>query len=215
MRGVAGNVTVTLAWRAADLPDKGLGLLLLDVHRSALPRGTNRPPLALTARFLITVEAPDIPEAYRLIGELAFAMLEDTELELELEPVPPHVWTMLDATARPALIVRLPVRRARPQPKAPRVREPLVVHVGPVVSFEGRVLGPGDFPIPYARVEVPGLGASAYADNSGHFRFASLPLYPPLRELIVNAKGVRTTIVAEESDGFPNPLIVRLTEAEV
>jgi hypothetical protein len=215
MGTIVGDVPVALAARGSELPDRGIGLLLLEVHRSAAPRGTRRTPLALSARFLVTIEAADPAESYRLVGELAFAAVEDTELEIELEPVPAHVWAMLAATARPALIVRVPVRRARPEPEGPRVREPLVAHVSPVVALEGRVLGPGDFPIPYARIEAPGLGAAAYADPAGFFRLAPLPLDPPLRELIVKAKGVRTTIVAEESAGFRTPLTVRLSEAEV
>jgi len=69
---------------------EGVGLFLMDTVLTPPARGTKRPPLQITLRYLVTTWAESPEKAHRMFGELLFAALESSEFEVESKP--PDVW---------------------------------------------------------------------------------------------------------------------------
>jgi len=109
---------------------------------------------------------------------------------------------------RPAFRLRVPLARERSQDVA-GVKVPLLTQAMPA-ALQGRVVGPGDIPIPGALVELPAMGLSARTDIKGCFRFASVPAGTPLGRLEVRAKGAVLAVRAEELPTEEGALVVRL-----
>jgi hypothetical protein len=129
---------------------------------------------------------------------------------VDLAPVPVVLWSALGVPPRPAFRLRVPLERERPMPAVPRVKEPLVIRTVPAEVLLGRVVGPGDIPIPDALVELPSMGLSARTDAKGRFRFASVPTDTPLGRLEVRAKGEVLAVRTEELPTEEGALLVRL-----
>ncbi|MGH9752553.1 MAG: carboxypeptidase-like regulatory domain-containing protein, partial [Blastocatellia bacterium] len=86
-----------------------------------------------------------------------------------------------------------PLRRERPEPAIPLVREPVVLHPSPMRVLSGTVYESGGTPIMGARVEILSLGIATRTDGLGRFRFAGVPSNGQLR-LLAQAKGQRKEI---------------------
>lgn len=214
---VLPDAPVSLALPDANPTQRGVGLYLLELAPAPVLRtscATSRPPLRLVLCYLVTTHADSPENAHRLLGDLAFAALEESELEVELSPVPIEIWAALGVPPRPAFRLRVSLERERPVPAIPRVRMPLTTRAVPAVPLFGRVLGPGDFPIPNALVELPSLGLSVRSDARGVFRFASVPSGTPLGQLEVRAKGEVLAVRAEELPTEEGALLVRLALKE-
>lgn len=165
----------------------------------------------LVLRYLLTV-AGETAEAHRLLGELAFAALDATDFTLDAEPLTPDLWQALGLPPQPCLVLRVPLRRRRPQPEVPLVREPLVVDRANLTSLRGRVLGPEDTPLVNALVELPGLRQRQTTDARGHFTFDTIPLADQ-QTILVRAKGRETSVtVSPTSTG--QPVIIRIDPLE-
>jgi hypothetical protein len=210
IKETVGVDAVSLAPPGAQEGDSSVSLYLLELADAPPPRSTGLSPLQLSLRYLVTTWAKEVTEAHRILGELALAAMEQTDFELELEPLPAETWTALGLVPQPAFILRVPLRRERPERPAPYVRERLVVRAGPSRSFTGRVLGPEEIPIADATVEVPSLGTRTRTDGQGRFVFANVPVDPPIRHLLVRAKGrlLNVTLGTEIAEG--EPLVIRV-----
>jgi hypothetical protein len=95
-------------------------------------------------------------------------------------------------------------------PPTKYVRGPLLVSSTNVVSLYGRVVGPGDLPIPDALVELQSLELSERTDRKGYFRFATVPADPPKLVLRVVAKGRDVSVPVERPTSPGEPLIIHL-----
>src|SRR6185295_9450074 len=115
------------------------------------------------------------------------------------------------AAPRAAFILRLPFRREVPEPRALRVRAPLVAQVVGSAPLWGQVLGPGGIPLAGAAVEVPALELFTSADADGRFRFASVPADPPPK-VVVRAKGTAQTFAGPDVPGAPLTLQFQIEE---
>ena len=119
--------------RQNTAPVEGVGLYLLDLQEGPAARERRNQPLQLKVRYLITVSAAEPEEAHRRLGELAFAALASPEFEVELG-VPTALWPAFGVPPRPAFLLRVAVRRERPERPVPLVTEPLVVEAAPVAA---------------------------------------------------------------------------------
>lgn len=209
------KVDVTFAPLAGAPPaKKTVGLHLLEVLPTPVLRTPKRPPLQLTLRYLVTASAEKPEEAHRLLGDLAFAALENPEFDVEVESVGPAVWTAIGVPMRPAFVLRIPLRKERPEPPVRRVRMPLVIRNAPMRPFTGLVVGPGDIPIPGALVDAPSLGQTAETDVQGRFRFPGVPVGLSLKLLRVRAKGLVATINLDRPSAKDAPIVIRMDALE-
>lgn len=211
-------------WTQSTLPDAevtfgapldakegtGVSLYLFDLINNPPARGTRRPPLQVALRYLVTSWAEEPHKAHRLLGDLMFAAMDNPDFDIEVDSIPVELWRALGVAPRPAFVIRVPLRRERPELERRLVRMPLVVKQSPIGSVEGIVVGPGDIPIANARVELPGLRRSTRTDSKGRFRFSAVPTEPPPEMLIVKAKGKEMSV--RPADTAPNGerLVIRL-----
>ena len=206
---VVEGVSFSLAPPASPQTGRGVSFYLLELVENAPARTTTPTPLQLSLRYLISSWAETPEEAHRLLGEIAFAAMENTEFAVELQPLNPAAWAALGVAPRPSFFLRVPLRKDRPQPSVKRVRAPLVVHVAPVISVYGVVLGPDDLPIMGAAVTIPSLNASTRTDTQGRFSFQSVPGGTATGELHVRARGREMRITVEEGTSKETPLVIR------
>lgn len=205
-----GDLPFSLAPPTGELDGKGVSCYLLELADFPPPRTTNRPPLQFYLRYLITTWAEDPQEAHRMLGELVFAAMENPELRVEFEPPPAATWSALGVTPRPSFILRIPLRRERPEPAVERVRVPLELRAAPIVTLHGVVLGPDDVPVMGAYVSIPLLNRSVRTDMQGRFRFPATPGGEGgVRHLHVRAKGRELDVPVEQGTLESGPIIVR------
>src|SRR5215470_16641931 len=185
---LAGSVDVPVRAAAPQTPDEGTGLsvwpLALLPERELRSAGP-REPLRFRVRHLVTGDVD-------ALDRVLVAAVEAGEPAISLESPSDQAWLALGAKPQPALLIDVPARVGRPTPSVPLVRGPLRVRGGTPQAIRGRVLGPGEVPLPGMRVEVVSTGAWAYADAAGRFAFAAVPREEPLR-LAVQGKGTRLT----------------------
>jgi Pvc16 N-terminal domain len=219
---VLGNVEVSLEAPRDDSREATSGqevsiYLLNLIHKPAASSGHTL-PLEISLHYLITTWA-DAPEtAHRLLGELVFAALETPKFEVQLEPVPNTVWTALNRMPRPNFVLSVPLKRDRPHRQVPLVQVAPVLQTAPLQAISGKVLGPGNIPITNAQVEIPGLRRVTDTDTQGRFTFATIPVHPPVRQLLVRAKGRQFSVVLEPptppEPSIPEPLLIYLQDLE-
>jgi hypothetical protein len=187
---VAGpGVQVALTAPADEHGGAGVSLFLMDLASQQPMRGQERAPLQLALRYLVTAWAEDPLAEHRLLGALVAAAMQEEGFEVLLSPTTPATWIALGAAPRPAFVLQVPVRQARPEPVLPRVRGPLVVRGVALAPLAGVVLGPGDVPVASARVEVPSADAVTETDPQGRFRFPALPVEPRQKLVRIRARG--------------------------
>jgi hypothetical protein len=204
------HVDVSLTPPGASKATKEVSLYLLELIQSPPARGTRRPPLMMTLRYLVTTTAPKPEEAHQMLGTLVLAALQNPEFEVEQEPLPLALWTALGIAPRPSFVLRVPFRQERPEKLAPPVKHPIVIKQLPLRSFEGRIVGPENIPIMNARVELPSLDLYTSTDSRGRFRFSSVPAAPGARLLRVRAKGQEFSINTEQAASDKDPLVIQL-----
>jgi hypothetical protein len=207
-RGVlGGEVAIALEPPGPAAPQHVVSLYLLELAPEPPARNTTRAPLQIAARYLVTTYAPAPGEAHRLLGELAFAALEQPGFEVDLASLPTELWAAFGVPPRPAFVVRVMVRRPRPEPAVPRVRMPLIMQAQPMAGLEGVVLGPEDIPLAGARVELPGLDRVTHTDARGRFYLPGVPRAGGSQRLRVSAKGSLQELIVEPAQ--PAPLVIR------
>lgn len=215
---VLGDVNVSFAAPHNDSSDgisrQDVGIYLLRmIHK---PAATSRYalPLEISLHYLITTWANTPEAAHQLLGELAFAALENPEFEVQLEPPSMDTWIALSRMPRPCFILSVPLKRDRPQRVAPLVRTMPVLQTSPMQAIEGTIVGQGDIPIAGASVEIPTLQRAAETDAQGHFTFAAIPVHPPIKQLFVRAKGRRFSVPLESAIATQEPLVIHLHNLE-
>jgi len=204
--GLPGSPPVVLNPPASDPTDtRGVHLYLLGLRHALPQRNANKSSWPLQLRYLVTAQAPDLLEAHRLLASVLIAAMERDEVEIESELLPWEFWLALGAKPRPAFILNVPWVYEKQIPLARPVMEPLVISNGPIEKLTGTVVGPGDEPIMYARVELPALRLSSITDHLGRFQFAGTAQGGNLK-LRVIAKGrvveCDTAQLSEGRDGI-------------
>lgn len=215
VQSVAGDALVTFAPPSTE----AAGALRVHVYLLNVVPGLTRTNLPsnnavseLLLRYLITVDSADPAAAHHLLGELAFAALENTGFEVDADALPPGLWRAFGIPPQPALLLRVPLQRARPQAPAPLVRQPLAVDTTTITALTGRVVGPDAVPLSGATVELPGLHLRQTTDPSGRFHFPTVPRSEQ-HSLRIRAKGREMTIDVEPSS-LGQPVIIRFRPLE-
>lgn len=199
----------------SEMPQReGISVHLLEIVGTPLPRGSRRPPHTLALRYLITAWSGQAAAAHRLLGELTFAAMDEPSFEVEPGPAPIALWQALAVAPRPALLLRVTISRARTEPSAPLVRQPLTVQLTGLQPLSGRLLGPGRIPIPAAAVMLPSLQLTTRTDFQGRFRFAAVPREPAPTEIRINARG-RTVALPLPSPLPLTPVLLELNETQI
>lgn len=215
---VAGDAEPSLALPDSPVQAPHVSLLLIEFADHPPLRGNGRPPLQFIARYLVTVTAPETEDAHRILGELLFAALESATFDAELRAIDPPLWRAFGVTPRPAFVLSVPVRRARPEERPPQVRQPITIETTTPRVVEGVVVGPGEVPVPDARVELLGPGGggdarSASTDSSGHFRM-TVGFTTELQQLRVSAKNASMTTRYGDAVGSDGRIRLRFDPAE-
>jgi hypothetical protein len=208
-RGVFRDVTVVFDLRASTQAPSGVALHLTELLEEPPPRGPRRPPLQLLLRYLVSCWAERTEDAHKLLGELAFAAMENPEFRVDLTPASSEFWRACALPPRPSFFLCVPCRLERERKPAALVRGPIVIKATGLSPLDGQVLGPDDIPVMGARVEVPTLGLVSRTDFRGHFHFASIPMESPL-VLHVNAKGREIAVKTERAPDSKAPLIIHV-----
>ncbi len=192
---VVEQVEVTLEPKSART-GQGVCLQLVALASAPPPRGQKRSPHQVLLRYQLTTWAERPEHAHKLLSDLLFAALERSDLEVDLAPMP-HPTNGLPV---PGFILQVPLHRERPEARATLVRGPLKVVTSPARPMFGVVLGPQDFPMVGALVELPSLDLSSRTDHLGRFSFAAVPSGTPPLTLRVRAKGAVQVFTAPVVD---------------
>ncbi len=208
----SGNVS--LAAPSDSLTGRGIGLYLMELADTPPARGTRRPPLQLALHYLVTAWAETPEEAHRLLGEVAFAAMENPEYEVKLDPLPVAAWTALGVAPRPSFVLRVPLQKERVEKPAPLVRVPLAVQTVDREPLHGIVVGPRDTPVMGARVELPAHGLSTRTNASGRFLFSAIPVEPRSKVVRVQARGHEISLNVDLAVGSRDPLMIRFPGLE-
>jgi hypothetical protein len=210
---VLGEVPVSLSAPKDSQTAKGVNLYLLDLVSTPPGRSVKEPaPQRIVLRYVVTVSDTDPHAMHRMLGELTFAAMNLPEVEVELEPLSPAVWSALGLLAQPSFVLRVPLLRERPEKLAPLVRTEMIVKNVSLRPLTGRVMGPSDIAIMGARVELPALNLSTATDFRGRFQFAAVPSDPLIKLLRVNAKGRTISVSVEKPD---EEVMIHLKESEL
>jgi hypothetical protein len=193
-----GATAITFDPPGSSQDSEGISCYLLDITSAKQYRGTRRPPLVITLRYLVTTWSSNSVEAHRLLGTLVFAAMQEQDYQIDLAPVSPDIWLGFGTIPQPSFILSIPLTLELPEPEIPLVREPMIVNVAPFLNLTGQVLGPGGVPITGAVVEAPGTGRQATTDTKGRFSLSQLPGGSRDQKLIVHAKGKQNTITVKE-----------------
>jgi hypothetical protein len=212
--GILGETDVAFAPPQPSAPGRGVSLYLMEIVHTPVGRGVRLTPLQIILRYLVTTWAKQSEEAHRMLGELVFAALANTEFEVEQDPLPISAWAGFGVPPRPSFILRVPLRQERPEKRAPLVQHELVVKAALMRSLSGLVLGPGNIPLMNARVELPALQLATETDSSGRFYFAAVPAQPPARQLRVRARGQEVLVTMETGAPADAPLVIHLQLTE-
>lgn len=189
---------------------QGVSLFLLELEDAPPPRTMKQAPLQLFLRYLVTTWAETSQEAHRILGELVFEAMQTEEFELELTVPVGTLWQSLGIPPRPSFFLRVPCRHERPRPEPQMVRQPLVLETAPLRPITGRVVGPGDVPIPGATVELPALNTRTETDRKGWFRFDAVPQQSSPERVVVRAKGMRSEAQIDPTTNGDQPLIIQI-----
>lgn len=190
-------------------PNAKIHLYLMEMRRVAPVPGRKRPPRRLLLRYLVTASASSHTLIHRLLGNLAFAALENTEFELDENPLPLELWSAFKVAPRPGFVLQAPVDlRVEPR-RGPLVEKALVLETENLVELHGLVVGPGDRPIAGARVGIPALGRSTYTDGNGRFTFGAIS--QAAKRLRIEARGRELDVSARPGS---EPLVIRWQPTE-
>jgi hypothetical protein len=211
---VLDAATVSFAPPDDGQPGAGVSLYLFELAPSTHVDDARRRPVQLVLRYLVTTWAAKPEEAERLLLDLAFGAIDHSDFEVEFTPLSPATWLAFGVKPRPAFVLRVPVRRERRTPPVPRVRQPLVIQSVPAVPLLGVVLGPDDFPLAGASVQIPAMQLSTRTDAQGRFRFAALPVEPRAQHLRVSARGRTQDVTVAQPELAGEPVVIHFDLGE-
>jgi hypothetical protein len=198
--GIVGAGTSGLTAPGAQQGARGVSLYLIDVISSPPPRAARKVRLEVILRYLVSTWSQDPGEAHRMLGDLLFAALENSDFSVESGPLPAALWKSLGVPQRPGFFMRVPVFKDLPERPVKYVRK-LSLQTVPGTSLTGQVMGPGETPLSGAMVELPSLNLMARTDPWGRFGFPNVAAEPPDQVLVVRAKGREQTFRTEPNKG--------------
>jgi hypothetical protein len=209
---VAGDVDVIHDRPRDDVLDRPTVFVYLLALDHALPtQRSERRPLEISLRYMLTTGGADVEQAHRLLATLVFAALERADVHVDLTPLAPELWAAFGVAPRPTLILRRALIVERPA-RVGRVRSPAEINLTPARGLRGVVLTKAGVPVPHARVELPALKVSAYSGIDGWFDLGVVPEAAHDAPLRVVAKGTDALLPAERGDD--GRLVIRFDPKE-
>jgi hypothetical protein len=158
--------------------------------------------LQFNVRFVVTAWAPDPETASDDLAELVFAALDETDVDIGLEPLPAATWAALGVAPRPSFTLSALVRRVREARPTSLVREPVLQLTFAAVPLQGCLLEQDETPIAGAQIELPALRVSTVTDSQGCFGFVSIPSGRSIR-LVAKARGISAVFDVKVAQGQP------------
>ena len=216
VEGLVAQATRTVL---ASLTDQGVparyGLPGADGHAEGLrvwplallPEHTGVPGtdlLRLRVRFLVAGDGS--ADSLEVLDRALVLVAGASHIVLVPDPLPVETWSALGVRPSVAAVLDVPVRVPRPVVPQPRVTGPLRVADAPMTTLRGRVLAPGDIPVPEIEVRVVALNLSTRTGGDGSFVLAGLPAVGRVR-LEIAGKGLRLS--TEVDPGGTEPLVLR------
>lgn len=192
-----------------------VGLYLLDLHASPPAKGPRRSPQQIELGYLVTAWAPSPETSHSMLWALVFGAMEMAEFEVDLTPISSQLWQAFGVVPRPAFMLRLSLRRERPEEPVRLIKSAIELTASPMESMAGLLLGPHEIPIVNARVSLPGLRLTAHTDERGCFRFAAIPCTTAVQRFHIQARGREFMIEAHYRAGDLEPLIIHIDPEDV
>lgn len=214
VRTVDPSAQFTLDPPVGERSGRGVSAYLLEVAPRPPSRGAVRPPLQLWLRYLVTTWADDPGAAHALLLDLAFAAMDQPDLEVLTEPVSPATWTALGAIAQPSFVLRASVRRDRVEAPTKPVLLPLRIEAASRMTVSGVVLDPRDGALVGATVGVVGLDQTTRTDRRGRFRLVGLPGPPVETRLRIRAKGTERIVPVPPEPERATAMVIHLDPLE-
>jgi hypothetical protein len=214
VRAVDPSAEFTLDPPLAERSGHGVSVYLLEVSPRPPSRGDSRPPLQLWLRYLVTTWADDPADAHSLLLDLAFAAMEQADIEVLTEPLPASTWTALDVVAQPSFVLRASLRRERAEPITKPVLVPLRLEAAPRIVVSGVVLDAREIALAGATVGVVGLDHTTMTDRRGRFRLEGVPGSPVDSQLRIRAKGVEVIVPVPKKPGSASSMVIHLDPLE-
>ena len=212
---VAGAVDVSLGLPKEPRAGRAVNLYLIEMLQTPQPRGPKRPPLEVTLRYLVTSSADSPEEAHKILGALVFAAMEQSDFEVESERVTGETWLALGLPPRASFVLRLPLRKERPEAPVKLVRRPVTLNAVGTSTLYGVVVSPEDTPIVEALIEIPAFQLLATTDRNGRFQFPTVPSEPRKKVLRIRARGRQFNVTTEQPTSVTDPLVIRFNPMEV
>ena len=188
-------------------------LYLLDFKRLTSSPAVRSPQPQWLLNYLVTVQAADQTAAHKLLGTLVAAAVQQTEFEYEFVPPPIEIWQALAAKPTPAFTVRVPVTLPLVEQAVPRIKAPPQVRMGPVATFSGRLLGPGEMPLADTDVELVAAGRYTRTDAAGNFSFAGIDPNQHHRGYLIRAK--RRELLVKPANSTQEPVVIHFEQLEI
>ena len=181
----------------------------------------DRETFTLDLRYLVTSWGADLKAAHRILGDLMFAALKLTEMEIENEAVPPSIWQGFGLGLRPSFSLRVPVQQVLTVKLAPKVQKSVIFHGpkqpagSPLAPLFGHIVWPEGIDVPDARIEMPSLKLSTHLDAQGRFYFPDVPLEPPVNRVLVHAKGRQINVSPVRRPPCDQPLLIKIKKTQL
>ena len=209
------SVTGSAAAISLDAPVSGgtqtVSLYLLEIIDDPDRHTGDSRPYQPVLRYLVTTNAGEPQQAHRLLSDLLYAAMESSDYEVDLTPVPAHIWTGFSLAPKPAFFLRASLpEKALGKPGKPVFQsEPDLDSGVPIVPLYGLLLGPNDVPLMNARIELPNLFRFVYTDSKGGFVLQGVPAAPKEKTLLIKARKREKTIVVQQTGQPDQPVVIR------
>lgn len=213
INAVAAGARISFEPPGAPAAEPTVVLYLLDFKRLTSSPAARSPQPQLLLNYLVTVQASDQSAAHKLMGTLVAAAVQQTEFEYEFAPPPLEAWQALAAKPAPAFTIKVPVALPVAEQTAPRIKAPPQVRMGPVSSFSGRMLGPGEIPLADTDVELVAAGRYTRTDAAGNFSFAGIDPNQHRRGYLIRAK--RRELLVEPANATQEPVVIHFEQLEI
>lgn len=194
---------------------KTVGLYLIELLPTAPASELRRLSPQILLCYLVTTRADNPEDAHRMLGNLAFAAMEDARFEVELTPLPAQAWQAFGMAPQPSFMIRHPLRLERAMPDVPFIKQPVEVRKVPMAGLEGIVTGPENIPLANALVELRDHRLTTRTDARGRFQFGAVPREPRVKHFYIEARERKILVEVEHKADEKRPLIIHLDATEV
>lgn len=184
-------------------------LYLLDLLPTAAGRGVRLPPLQITLRYLVIVQGAEPDKVHNALGTLLVSAMDQIEFEIQKEPLSTDIWPAFGLPPQPSFFLLVPFKYDRKEEIAPPVRHRLTIKQAVLESLMGEVFV-NQIPMTNASVEVPLFRLSTKTDTDGRFTFASIPLEPAEKDLLIRVKGKQFSVSTSEAERRGETLLFNL-----